>query len=200
MKHICITGLDGCGKTTQAQLLAQVLPKSRIVSIWDIIKRPEFQAWTIYQKPPKVEQYVANLHPVSRVLFVFHAFNEAYQKALKSEADYLIFDGYWYKYWAIEQAMGAPASFKDFLKQQYPVPEWTFYLNLPIAEILKRKKDISIYESDNQIAEKQSAFVHIQEKARPILTDLLPSDAISIEATRSPDNIHRQILKNLNKH
>jgi len=199
MKHICLTGLDGCGKTTQAQLLAQVLPKSRIVSIWDIIIRPEFQAWTIYQKPPKVEQYVANLHPVSRVFFVFHAFNEAYQKALKSDVDYLILDGYWYKYWAIEQAMGAPASLKDFLKQQYTVPEWTFYLDLPITEILKRKKDISVYESDNQAAERQSAFVHIQDKAKPILTGLLPDHAIYINALESPENMHRNILKELNK-
>ena len=197
MKTICITGLDGCGKTTQAKLLAEKLPDSRIVSVWDLIKRPEFQSWSIYKMPPDVEQYVANLHPVSRSLFIFHAFDVAYRSALKSGADYIIFDGYWYKYWAVEQAMGAPPALKDFIRQQYLMPDYTFYLMLPLEELLKRKKQISVYEAANQ-TDKIKAFIDIQARAGEILQSLLPEPSIVLDATENIENLHQKILKKMN--
>ena len=196
MKTICITGLDGCGKTTQAKLLAKKIQGSRIVSVWDLIKRQEFQNRTIYKNPPKVEQYVANLHPVSRSLFIFHAFDVAYRHALNSEVDYIIFDGYWYKYWAIEQAMGAPGTLGQFFSTQYLVPDYTFYLDLPLDVLLTRKKQISVYESANQ-TDKLKAFLDIQTKACTILQTLLPKNTIQINATENIDIIHQKIVKKL---
>ena len=197
MTTICITGLDGCGKTTQAKLLAEKLSNSRIVSVWDLIKRPEFQSWSIYKNPPDVEQYVANLHPVSRSLFIFHAFDAAYRQALNSDAAYLIFDGYWYKYWAVEQAMGAPPDLKDFFRRQYLVPDITFYLDLPLSELVKRKKQISVYEAANQ-TDKIKTFLDIQNRAGDILQSLLPEQTISLDATENMEYLHQKILKNLN--
>jgi len=197
MKTICITGLDGCGKTTQAKLLAEKLPDSRIVSVWDLIKRPEFQSWTIYKNPPDVEQYVANLHPVSRSLFIFHAFDAAYRSALKSGADYIIFDGYWYKYWAVEQAMGAPPELGHFFSSQYLEPDYIFYLMLPLEELLKRKKQISVYEAANQ-TDRIKAFLDIQNRAGEILQNLLPEHTIHLNASENIENLHQKILKNLN--
>ena len=196
MKTICITGLDGCGKTTQVKLLVEKLPDSRIVSVWDLIKRPEFQDWTIYKKPPDVEQYVANLHPVSRSLFIFHAFDVAYRHALNSEVDYIIFDGYWYKYWAIEQAMGAPKELGQFFSSQYLVPDYTFYLDLPLDNLLTRKKQISVYEAANQ-TDKILAFIEIQYKAKEILKKILPENTIQLNATENTDVIHQNIVKEL---
>ena len=196
MKTICITGLDGCGKTTQAKLLAKKLQGSRIVSVWDLIKCPEFQDWTIYKNPPNVEQYVANLHPVSQSLFIFHAFDVAYRYALNSEVDYIIFDGYWYKYWAIEQAMGAPDTLGQFFSSQYLVPDYTFYLDLPLDILLTRKKQISVYESANQ-TDKILAFIGIQYKAKEILKKILPENTIQLNATENIDIIHQKIVKKL---
>ena len=196
MKTICITGIDGCGKSTQAKLLAEYLSGSRIVSVWDLIKRPEFQSWTIYQKQPDVEQYVANLQPLSRSMFVFHAFNEVYHRALSSDASYLIFDGYWYKYWAVEQAMGAPDDFGVFLSRQYLTPDKVFYMDLPVEEVVKRKQNISVYEAGNQ-TNKVKAFVHFQIKSQEILRDLLPDKSILIDANAGIEQIHQTIISNL---
>ncbi len=195
MIQISITGLDGCGKSTQAKLLKNYLPNTRIVSVWDIIKRPEFQSWSIYKMPPDVEQYVYNLHPLSRSFFIFHAFNEAYQKAVQSDADYLIFDGNWYKYWAVEQAMGAPESLGDLLRQQYPYPDYNFYLQLSVSEIITRKKDISIYEGgeENQLHN----FIKIQTKTKDILEKILPENTIIIDGSQTEEIIHQNILKHL---
>ncbi len=197
MKTICITGLDGCGKTTQVKLLSEKLPDSRIVSVWDLIKRSEFQSWTIYKNPPDVEQYVANLHPVSRSLFIFHAFDAAYRHALNSEVDYIIFDGYWYKYWAVEQAMGAPETLGQFFSSQYLEPDYTFYLELSMEELLKRKKQISVYEAANQ-TDKIKAFIDIQARAGEILQTLLPKQTIYLNAVENIETLHQKILKNLN--
>ena len=197
MKTICITGLDGSGKSTQAKLLQKHLENALIVSVWDIIKRQEFKDWTIYLNPPPVEQYVMNLSPLSRTLFIFHAFNEAYQRALQSEADWLIFDGYWYKYWAVEQAMGSPAELSAFFSKQYLVPDYTFYMDIPVDDILSRKKQLSVYESAND----KNAFQilkKIQNTAQDILKSLLPSKTFYIDAKQTKNQINENILKLLN--
>ena len=197
MKTICITGLDGSGKSTQAKLLAEVLPNSRIVSVWDIIQKPEFQDWTIYQNPPNVTKYVVHLENLSRTLFIFHAFNEAYHKALQSKADYLIFDGYWLKYWAIEAAMGAPLELQNFLQKQYATPDWTFYLQLPVAELLRRKNKLSVYETANK-NDAEKSFLQIQEKARVVLEGLLPDNTFYIDGLLPEDKIQDKIKLTLN--
>jgi len=196
MKTISITGLDGCGKSTQAELLAKKLPNSRIVSVWDIIKRPEFQSWTIYQQPPDVENYVMHLHPVSRTLFIFHTFNEAYQKAVNSDADYLIFDGNWYKYWAIEKAMGSAKELGDFFKRLYPEPDISIYLKLDIDEIVRRKNNISVYEGGLS-DDKTQKFKAIQSQAMKILENLLPEKTFVIDAKNNIENIHQNIMHHI---
>jgi len=196
MKTISITGLDGCGKSTQAELLAKKLPNTRIVSVWDIIKRPEFQSWTIYQQPPNVENYVMHLHPVSRTLFIFHTFNEAYQKAVNSDADYLIFDGNWYKYWAIEQAMGSAEELGDFFNKLYPKPDISIYLKLDIDEIVRRKKNISVYEGGLS-DDKTQKFKAIQSQAMKILENLLPEKTFVIDAKNNIENIHQNIMHHI---
>jgi thymidylate kinase len=196
MKTFCITGLDGSGKSTQAVLLANKLKNSRIVSVWDIIRRKEFQNWTIYKNPPPVEKYVAKLHPVSRSLFIFHAFNEAYQSALKSEAEYLIFDGYWYKYWAVELAMESEHFLTGFWQNQYLIPDFTFYLNLDITQIVKRKKSISEYEGGLN-KDKYLKFKSIQQKAQKYLEQLLPDNHYKIDANQEINQIHNQIYNKI---
>ena len=195
---ISITGLDGCGKSTQAKLLAEKLPESRIVSVWDIIQHPEFQKWSIYQQAPKVENYVMQLHPLSRSLFIFHAFNEAYQKANIYQAEYLIFDGNWYKYWAIEQAMGAPENLGKFLQTQYKQPDFSFYLELEIDDIVQRKQEISVYEGGFN-EQKINRFKQIQSQAKNILENLLPAGTHILDARKPPMQLHREILEYINK-
>ncbi len=197
MKLISITGPDGSGKSTQAKLLAASLPGSRIVSVWDVIKRPEFKPERIYLSSPKVEEYVTDLHPFSRSLFIFHAFNEAYEKALTSSAKYLIFDGYWYKYWAVEKAMGAPALLEDVLKEQYRTPDYNFYIDLPVGHILKRKKQYSVYETA-KAKDKMNAFMKIQTEVIEILRRLMPKNTLRLDGSQMPEVIHQQISHIIN--
>ena len=193
MQTICITGLDGSGKSTQAKLLASRLPNSRIVSVWDIISKAEFQPWTIYKKTLNVEKYVMNLYPTTRSLFIFHAFNEAYQRALNSEVDFLIFDSHWYKYWAVEQAMDAPVLLGEFFKQQYPASNLTFYLQLSLQNQMKRKTKLSLYESGHNEKENLDNFARIQSEAKPILESLLPNNTIYLPGKNEMESLSNEI-------
>jgi len=194
MKTICITGLDGSGKSTQVKLLADKLPKSRIVSVWDFIVRPEFQEWSIYKMPPDVEKYVVNLSPTARSLFIFHAFHESYVRAMNSDVEYLIFDSYWYKYLAIEEAMGCPKSFSNFLKSQYKEPDFIFYLDLPNKSLPTRKPKISYYESGNKDKIDYKNFINIQKNAKSVIENFLPDKTICIDAEMDVKNIADMIL------
>lgn len=197
MIRISITGLDGCGKSTQSKLLSEKLSDSRIVSVWDLLKRKEFKKWTIYQPQPKVENYVYHLHPFSRSLFIFHSFNEAYQKAVQSEAEFLIFDGDWYKYWAIEQAMGSWNKFGELLNSIYPTADLTFYLKMSIPDLIKRKKKISVYEGGND--NKTQKFIEIQTRAKTILESYLPKDTVVLDGCNHIEEIHRDIVSFVNR-
>ncbi len=197
MKTICITGLDGSGKTTQAKLLSEKLPNSRFVSVWDIVSRPEFKGSLIYNMPPNIEEYVMNVSATSRSLFVFYAFNEAYERALNSNADYIVFDSFWYKYWAIEKAMGGSKNLEKFIFSEYKEPDFIFYLDLPIESLPKRKPKISHYESGNKDKIDYTNFLKIQKKAKTYLESFLPKKTITINADFSIKEIEQKIIADI---
>jgi len=198
MKTIVITGVDGAGKTTQVDLLKKVLPNVNTMSVWDIVANPEYKEWSIYDGfPPAVEKYVMQLPPLSRTFFIFHAFDFAYKKALEKEVDYLILDGYWYKYLSVELAMGTNDGILDFLFDLYEEPDLTFYLDLPISKIKERKPVISQYESGTKEGIDYENFLKIQVVAKDFIENMIPEDAVYIDATKPIDDIQNEIMKHI---
>ncbi len=199
MKTICITGLDGSGKSTQVKRLAKKLKNCRTSSVWDLITRPEFQEWSVYKTPPDIEKYVMNLSSTARTLFVFHTFQEAYERAIQSDVEYVIFDGFWYKYLAIELAMGCDKGLGDFLKTQYKTPDFVFYLDLPNSSLQKRKPTISHYESGNKDQIDYTNFLKIQKSAKQLIEEFLPEKTVWIDAELSIEEIVSIINKTITK-
>ena len=198
MKTIVITGVDGSGKTTQVNLLKKVLPNVNTMSVWDIVANPEYKEWSIYNGfPPQVEKYVMQLPPLSRTFFIFHAFDFAYKKAMEKEVDYLILDGYWYKYLSVELAMGTNDGILDFLIDLYEEPDLTFYLDLPISKIKERKPVISQYESGTKEGIDYDNFLKIQLVAKDFIENMIPEEAVYIDAMKSIDEIHHIIMKHI---
>ncbi len=200
MKKIVITGVDGAGKTTQVNLLKKVLPNVNTMSVWDIVGNPEYKDWSIYNGfPPEVEKYVMQLPPVSRTFFIFHAFDFAYAKAMEKKADFLILDGYWYKYLSVEMAMGTDEDFIDFIFNRYAEPDISFYLDLPIHKIHERKPEISQYESGTKEGIDYANFLKIQVEAKALIEEMIPEDSHIIDATQSIEDIHEQIMQKIAK-
>ncbi len=197
MKTIVITGIDGSGKSTQTKLLKQSLNNAETYSVWDLIVHPDYRDWSIYQFPPPVEKYVINLNPVARTLFIFHAFDFAYEQALKSQADYVIFDAYWYKYLAVELAMGTNKNLIEFAKNRYLKPDFCFYLDMQIDELHNRKPKISAYESGLKDHLDYDNFIKIQKSAKTYLEGFLPENSLTISATKPIDEIHQIIMQNI---
>ncbi len=200
MKKIVITGVDGAGKTTQVNMLKKVLPNVNTMSVWDIVANPKYKDWSIYNGfPPQVEKYIMQLPPVSRTFFIFHAFDFAYAKAMEKEADFLILDGYWYKYLSVEIAMGTDEDFIDFMLNRYEEPDMTFYLDLPIHKIHERKPKISQYESGTKEGIDFANFLKIQIEAKDLIEEMIPEKTYYIDATKSKEEIHDQIMKKIAK-
>ncbi len=197
MKTIVITGIDGSGKTTQSKLLKSKLNEAKVFSVWDIIVNPNYKDWSVYKSPPPVEKYVVNLNPTSRALFVFHAFDFAYQQAIKSSAKFVIFDSYWYKYLAVELAMGADKNLIDFIKKRYLNPDICFYLDMKIDLLPTRKPTISQYESGTKNGLDYDNFIKIQTLSKRYLEDFLPDNTIKISASKSIDQISKKIINHI---
>lgn len=146
VKSVCITGIDGSGKTT---LIAELAKRTgwRVVTIWDLMKAPDQQAKPLFRSKEDVDSYLKALHFPARTHFLFHCLSEAVARAALEKSAFLIYDAYWYKYWASEVAMGGDRETALSLTRGFPEPGLTFFIDLPSDVALARKKQYSGYES-----------------------------------------------------
>lgn len=146
VKSVCITGIDGSGKTT---LIAELARRTggRIVTIWDLMKAPDQQAKPLFRSKEDVDGYLKSLRFPARTHFLFHCLSEAVTRASLEKPALIIYDAYWYKYWASEVAMGGDRETALALTRGFPEPELTFFIDLPSDVALARKKQYSGYES-----------------------------------------------------
>jgi thymidylate kinase len=169
----CVTGPDGSGKST---LVAGLVDRLRgetgagvgVVSIWDLMARPDIRA-SFPIDPSRIDAYLAALGGHARAHFLLHCLAEATAQGLASDAPWLLLDGYWYKYLAIEIAHGAAEADVVALTAMFPEPALVLYLDVPAATAVARKARFSRYESGLAAAPDAAAFAAFQAKVRPVL-------------------------------
>jgi thymidylate kinase len=176
-KLIVVTGPDGAGKTTQVARIAELLErggkhKVAAVTIWDMLLDPSCRGKLLLDDPKKVDSYLSILHPTSRALFLFHSFHEALVLARKRQADVLLINSYWYKYFATEVAHGGDRAVLRELARVFPAPDLTFYLKVDPEEAFGRKDKLSGYESGFAKEKTKEAFVAFQRVAHAELEQL----------------------------
>jgi phosphohistidine swiveling domain-containing protein/thymidylate kinase len=173
-RFICIAGGDGSGKTTQVARVAaafeadgqQVAP----VTIWDAFLDPKIASKLPFEKPGEIYGYLALLDPVARTHFLFHALHLAFALAADRDADVLVANAYWYKYFATEIAHGGDPVILRQLAAAFPEPDVTFYLAITPDQSLARKVQRSDYESG--YGDGDAAFVEFQQRSHEVLDDL----------------------------
>lgn len=143
-KLIIITGPDGAGKSSVIAQIQSALSNKcfAFCSIWDGL-----QSLKGLQKED-IQNYLVELSPQSRTLFLAHALFESYHKALIKNPEYIIFDSYWYKYAVTEMLMKSENCLDIF--SLLPVPDKVFFLECSALATLQRKLangGLSLYES-----------------------------------------------------
>lgn len=176
-KLVCVTGPDGAGKTTQIARIAEWLARDgtrRIaaVTIWDLLLDPSCRAKLLFEEPAQVDRYLSLLHPTSRALFLYHCFHEALVLARKRDADILLVNAYWYKYYATEIAHGGDRVVLRELARVFPTPALTFYLQVTPEDAFERKAQLSGYETGFAKERTKDAFVRFQRVAHGVLDHL----------------------------
>lgn len=197
MRLICVTGPDGSGKSTLIADLATRLRsdsavRAREVSVWDLIRAPDVQAVqssgvtlpsagqdhrpSFPIDPRRIDDYLGMLVPLARAHFLLHCWAEALERALRSDADVLLINAYWYKYLATEVIYGASEAVLEALTAGLPEPDLVMYLDVPVATAAARKDGpagttgrFSGYESGFPGNRDVQAFTAFQAKIQPVL-------------------------------
>ncbi len=192
-KLICITGLDGVGKSTVINRLADHFTSCYVADIWDLLHSP-IQSLPFKSKSD-IDHFLCSLTHDSRLFFLAHALKYSIDKALESQNEIVIADSYYYKYLATEKALGANHQLIKALIRSFPKPDLVIELVLPVEICADRKTKYSRYECG--LAEKpaQNDYINFQRKAAQQWKDYKHENWTQIDATQTPDAVFNQCME-----
>lgn len=199
MKLICITGMDGSGKTTLISSLKEEIEKNKTCSIcspWDGLGFPPY----LFKTKEDVQAYLSKLGGLSRLTFILHAVARSLEVAMKHETDILLLDSYWLKYAVTEKAQGLEDLDLEAFSNIFPKPDQTFYLDLSPADSLKRKKiaGLSAYESGGKPTKKdgEEFFFNTQKNSRNLWRSLAKKlgNFHTIDASRTKKQVLTDVM------
>lgn len=159
---IVVTGPDGAGKTSVCHKLCQSFTTGFAlnVTVWDSFKNNPF-----FSDSKQLFSYLGQLDEKSRLLFILHGISVSLRLAANKKPDFIVFDGYWYKYAISEATIASDFSLLEMAKAFLPQPDIVFLLNISPSAALIRKPSISSYECGNGVATKER-FLNFQTKTR----------------------------------
>jgi thymidylate kinase len=192
---VCITGGDGAGKSTLVNAVAASRPEAHVAGIWDA----QEGAARLFSSKKEIDGYLCSLTPDSRLLFLAHALHYSTELALQSDRDLIIFNGYWYKYFATERAGGASSSLARSLAGLFPVPHLTIRLALSPEERGARKTVFSRYECGCSETPAPTDFIAFQTAAEPHWNEWETATWTTLDARRSPQALLDQTLQLMNR-
>ena len=140
--------MDGTGKSTLIKSLASIYPSCYTATIWDLMTSEN--KGLPFNSKKDIDDFLCGLTPDSRLLFLAHAMKYSIDMALKSDKEVIIIDSYYFKYFAMEKALGADEELMKSLLKSFPVPDIVLELILPIDIAFERKQNYSKYECGMQ--------------------------------------------------
>lgn len=192
-KLICITGMDGIGKSTLISILANQFNSCYVANIWDLLDSPV--KGLPFKSKKDLDNYICDLTPDSRFLFLAHALKYSTDKALSTKKEVILLDSYYYKYMATELALGAEVILVNKVVERFPKPHLVVELKLPMDEIIKRKTKFSRYECGLVENADLKSFVNFQEKVKGKWQEILIENLETLDAIESKDMLATKILK-----
>jgi thymidylate kinase len=161
-KLICITGLDGVGKSTLIKSVQENYLSVYLANIWDLLNSET--GGLPFKSKCEVDEFLCSLTPDSRLLFLAHAMKYSIDMAFKSNKKIILIDSYYYKYFAAELALGAKKELVSSLIGTFPKPDIVVELVLSVQEASCRKENYSRYECGLANNPARETFVAFQNK------------------------------------
>jgi dTMP kinase len=192
-KLVCITGLDGTGKSTLIKGIAAKYKSHYVANIWDLMTKPV--EGLPFKSKQEIDGFLCSLTPDSRLLFLGHAMKYAIDKAMLEKVDLIILDSYFYKYFATEKALGANSSLIAHLIEVFPKPDLVIQLTLPVEEASLRKKHFSRYECGLTRDCNKQNFVDFQSKVAKEWEMYDRTNWKLIDASQSENDLLMQVLE-----
>ncbi len=140
MKIFVITGMDGVGKSTIVKRLLDDNPRLHHATIWDAMNESSFSSKS------EVDDYLCSLSTKNRLLFLNNALMKSLEKSKMLKNEFLLFDSYYFKYFASELCLGASKETVTQLMNEYPIPSLVIELSLDVLNASTRKEKFSKYE------------------------------------------------------
>ncbi len=162
-KLICITGIDGSGKSTLIKGLLKHFGNFYLASIWDLMTSSA--KGLPFKSKTDIDEFLCSLTPDSRLLFLSHCLKYSMDKAFESSMDNILIDSYYYKYFATEKALGASNQLINSLQVSFPEPSVVIELVLSVEMASQRKTKYSRYECGLHTEPNVSSFISFQHKA-----------------------------------
>jgi thymidylate kinase len=196
-KTICITGIDGSGKTTLIERLGELIEGSRVVTIWDLMKVPEITRYYNLRSSQEVEDYLAQLHYPARTYFLFQCLSEALYRSQESNPKVTLIDAYWYKYAAGEIALGGDPAEITRMAAPFPKPDHIFIMDVSADTARQRKQSLTAYEDGLEQFENFEAF---QAQSSQVLRQLLKDEnPIILDAEKPLEENAQRIIEIVNQ-
>jgi dTMP kinase len=197
---VALVGIDGCGKSTQADRLREHWEASgsrvRATEVWDVLADPTLDT-SFTGGADALRGYLGQISSSARCLFVFHALVESFRRAEAAGADVLLATGFVPKYSVVEELLGTPRPLLDALATLFPRPDVTLWLDLDPAEAAARREAYTRYECGGADPAPE-AFTAFQGRCRELLaTRAEAEDWVRVDASGSPDEVAARLVEAL---
>jgi dTMP kinase len=194
---IVFEGIDGSGKTTQAELLKNSLllagnqavlsPEPSNGVIGNLIRQALKQKIIFSQDRDLFDRQLAYLFAADRHDHLYNDVDGVFK--LIKDNYHVISTRYYFSSLAYNCDTTEQFDFIRKLNDRFPNPDLTIYLDIPIEESLARLKNRStqeIYETSVKLTKVRARYQYIFAN--------YDGNAIILDATQNPQNLHQEIV------
>jgi dTMP kinase len=207
---IVIEGIDGSGKTTQADRLlayfqnrgeqAILSPEPTDGPIGKLIRQSLQTELFSYPDPQQFDAQMGYLFAADRHYHLYHPQTGVF--AQLNQQCHVIATRYYFSSLAYNCHTEADWDFVSRLNQAFPNPDLLIYLDLPVDIALKRIGDRQQDQSEEnpvECYEKAEKLNQVYQNYQRILKDY-PDEQCQIDARLSVDEIHQKLIEKITIH